>query len=92
MERVLTIGEPMGLFIAKEEKPLECVRNYFTSVAGAEFNVSVGLTRLGIKVGYLTKLGTDPFGKSIINQMNDAANFSANCYTYSQLVARWCVD
>lgn len=72
MKRVLTVGEPMGLFIAKEEKPLECVRNYFTSVAGAEFNVSVGLTRLGMKVGYLTKLGTDPFGKSIINQMNDA--------------------
>ncbi|MCI8650709.1 MAG: sugar kinase [Anaerotruncus sp.] len=60
----------MGLFIAQEECKLEEVRNFSTSVAGAEFNVAVGLTRLGHTVGYLTKVGDDPFGRQIINCMN----------------------
>lgn len=70
-KRVLTMGEPMGLFIAQEEAALENVKHFSTSVAGAEFNVAVGLTRLGHTVGYLTKVGNDPFGKQIINCMNE---------------------
>lgn len=69
-KRILTAGEPMGLFIAQEEALLEDVRHYMTSVAGAEFNVAVGLTRLGHEVGYMTKLGTDPFGRQIVKMMN----------------------
>lgn len=70
-KRILTLGEPMGLFIAQEEAKLEDVRHFTTSVAGAEFNVAVGLTRLGHKAGYFTKLGRDPFGKMIINVMKE---------------------
>lgn len=69
-KRILTAGEPMGLFIAQEEGLLEDVRHFMTSVAGAEFNVAVGLTRLGHEVGYMTKLGSDPFGRQIIKVMN----------------------
>lgn len=69
-KRILTMGEPMGLFIAQEEAALENVKHFSTSVAGAEFNVAVGLTRLGHTVGYLTKVGNDPFGRQIINCMN----------------------
>ena len=69
-KRILTAGEPMGLFIAQEEARLENVRHFSTSVAGAEFNVAVGLTRLGHKVGYLSKVGNDPFGRQIVNCMN----------------------
>lgn len=69
--KVLTSGEPMGLFIAQEEDLLENVRNFTSSVAGAEFNVSIALKRLGFDVGYLTKLGNDPIGKRIIKVMND---------------------
>ena len=71
MKKILTAGEPMGLFIAQEEARLEKVKHFSTSVAGAEFNVAVGLTRLGHKVGYLTKVGEDPFGRQIINCMNE---------------------
>ncbi len=70
-KRILTVGEPMGLFIAQEEAKLEKVKHFSTSVAGAEFNVAVGLTRLGHTVGYLTKVGEDPFGRQIINCMNE---------------------
>lgn len=60
----------MGLFIAQEEALLEDVRHFSTSVAGAEFNVAVGLSRLEHRVGYLTKLGCDPFGRQIVKVMN----------------------
>jgi 2-dehydro-3-deoxygluconokinase len=68
--KIMLVGEPMGLFIAEEEALLEDVRHFSTSVAGAEFNVAVGLARLEHPVGYLTKLGDDPFGRQIIKAMN----------------------
>ena len=68
-KKLLLVGEPMGLFIAQEEARLEEVNLFAAQVAGAEFNVAVGLSRLGHSVGYLTKLGNDPFGKRIVNTM-----------------------
>lgn len=62
---VILIGEPMGLLIAQEEGPLDSVSGFSLAVAGAEFNVAVGLSRLGNKAAYMTKLGHDPFGQRI---------------------------
>ena len=42
----ILVGEPMGLFIAQEEGELSDVSGYSMAVAGAEFNVAVGLARL----------------------------------------------
>ena len=52
---VLLAGEPMALFIAQSEGPLECVDGYTAAIAGAEYNVAVGLRRLEHTAGYLTK-------------------------------------
>lgn len=41
------------------------------AVAGAEFNVAVGVARLGHRVTYMTKLGKDPFGQRIIHVLNE---------------------
>lgn len=71
LKGAMLVGEPLGLFIAQSEGALETVSGYSCAVAGAEFNVAVGLSRLGHKVGYLTKLGRDPFGKRIINVMKE---------------------
>ena len=49
--KILLVGEPMGLFIAKSEGPLDSVGEYSFAVAGAEFNVAVGMCRLGHDVG-----------------------------------------
>ena len=64
-KRLLLAGEPMGLLIAKQEGALETVKDYSMAVAGAEFNVATGISRLCHKVSYLTKLGNDPFGKLV---------------------------
>ena len=48
----ILVGEPMGLFIAQEEGKLSDVSGYSMAVAGAEFNVAVGLARLNLPVTY----------------------------------------
>ena len=68
-KRILTVGEPMGLLIAQEEGGLDEVKHFTSAIAGAEFNVAVGLTRLGHTVGYLTRVGRDPFGRQICRYM-----------------------
>lgn len=65
MYEVITIGEPMVLFAAEEIAPLEEAKHFTKFVSGAEVNVAVGLSRLGHKVTYITKLGNDPFGNYI---------------------------
>jgi 2-dehydro-3-deoxygluconokinase len=68
-DKIILAGEPMGLFIAKSKGALEDVSEYSCAVAGAEFNVAVGLRRLGHRAGYCTKLGDDPFGRRIKKTM-----------------------
>lgn len=70
-QKIMLIGEPMGLMIAKEEANLEDVRNFTSSIAGAEYNVAIGLTRLGHHVDYMTKLGNDAFGKKILKGLHE---------------------
>ncbi len=65
MSEVITIGEPMALLVADHEGPLEDIEHFMKYVAGAEVNFSIGMTRLGHSVTYITKLGQDPFGKYI---------------------------
>lgn len=65
MKKVLLIGEPLGLLIADELGKLEDINKFTKKVAGAELNVAVGLTRLGYRVEYFTKIGKDPLGINI---------------------------
>lgn len=65
MKRIVTLGEPMTMFVADEVGPLDEIDHYTKFVAGAELNVAIGLARLGHFVTYVTRLGDDPFGKYI---------------------------
>lgn len=67
MSEVILFGEPMALFVADTVGPLEEVEHYTRSLAGAEVNVCIGLSRLGHKATYITRLGDDPLGKYIEN-------------------------
>lgn len=70
MSKVILVGEPMALFIAETEGPLDKVTQFTRSAAGAEMNVAIGLKRLGHEVCYITKLGEDPFGKYLMEFLN----------------------
>ena len=62
---VFTVGEAMVLFAAAQAGPLDTVATFVRSTAGAELNVAIGLARLGLRVGYLSRLGDDSFGRLI---------------------------
>lgn len=66
---VVTFGEIMAMFVADETGPLATVDRFTRRLAGAEFNVAVGLRRLGHTVGYVTRLGADPFGECALQQL-----------------------
>ncbi|MEO3946654.1 sugar kinase [Gorillibacterium sp. CAU 1737] len=61
----VTFGEPMAMFYANEVGDLHEVHSFTRALAGAESNVAVGLSRLGHKTGYFTKLGNDHLGTYI---------------------------
>lgn len=65
MPEVILFGEPMALFVADTVGPLEDVEHFTRSLAGAEVNVCIGLTRLGHKATYITRLGDEPLGKYV---------------------------
>lgn len=72
MGKCILFGEPMALLIADEVGPLEEVEHFTRAMSGAEVNVSIGLTRLGHQVEYLTRLGDDPFGHYIVATLKEA--------------------
>lgn len=66
---VVTIGEAMALLMANKPGSLSKVNGFERATAGAELNVSVGLSRLGFKVGYISSLGDDSLGRNLIDFM-----------------------
>ena len=66
---VLTVGEAMALFAARTTGPLAEVEQFSRSVAGAELNVAIGLSRLGLRVGYLSRVGDDMLGEYLLSAM-----------------------
>ncbi len=69
--KIILLGEPMGLFMANEPGELSGVRIFTASIAGAEYNVAVGLARLGHQPAYCTRLGFDPLGEKILNGLRE---------------------
>ena len=63
---VVTFGEAMVLLVAGQPGPLEQVEVFHKRTAGAETNVAIGLARLGLKVGWASRLGTDSMGRYLL--------------------------
>ena len=62
---VVTFGEAMAMFVADESGELSTINCFTRRLAGAETNVAIGLTRLGLRVGWVSRLGDDSFGRYI---------------------------
>lgn len=67
MYDVITIGEAMIAFDPGATGPLKFVNTFEKKVGGAELNLAIGCARLGLKSGYISRLGNDEFGKYIQN-------------------------
>lgn len=63
---VVTLGEAMLMLVAEEPGPLETVQHFSKRTAGAETNVAIGLARLGLKVGWQSRLGSDSMARYLL--------------------------
>lgn len=65
----VTIGEAMAMFIATKAGDLAAADQFVKRIAGAELNVAIGLARLGLKVGWVSRVGDDSFGRFTLQQL-----------------------
>lgn len=66
---VALFGEAMLLLVADQPGPIENATGFHKRTAGAETNVAIGLSRLGLKVGWASRLGTDSMGRALLATM-----------------------
>lgn len=66
---VVTLGEAMMMLVAAQPGPLEQVETFHKRTAGAETNVAIGLARLGLKVGWGSRLGCDSMGRYLLDSI-----------------------
>lgn len=63
---VITIGDAMIAMCPREKGPIMFCDAFKRKVGGAELNVAIGCARLGLKSGWISRLGNDEFGKYIL--------------------------
>jgi len=63
---IVTLGEPMIQLNALTTGPLRHVGYFERHVAGAEANVCVAASRMGLRAGLISKVGDDEFGKCVL--------------------------
>jgi 2-dehydro-3-deoxygluconokinase len=66
---VVTVGETMAMFRAMSEGPISSTTLFEFGWGGAETNVAIGLKRLGIQTTWVSALGDDIFGDTILRAL-----------------------
>jgi 2-dehydro-3-deoxygluconokinase len=66
---VVTLGECLVSFVAVEPGPLADISAFRAVAAGAEANVAVGVARLGHASAFVGRVGTDPFGRTLMRAL-----------------------
>ncbi|TDC81615.1 sugar kinase [Micromonospora sp. KC606] len=69
---VATVGEAMVVLTPDPMAPLERADRLGVSVGGAESNLAIALAGLGHRVGWVSRVGDDPFGRRVVRHVTDA--------------------
>jgi 2-dehydro-3-deoxygluconokinase len=80
---VVTYGEAMTLFVAAQTGDLAKVSHFTKRVAGADLNVAIGLSRLGFKAGWMSRVGHDSFGRYVLDVLQ-TEGIDATCVTIDE--------
>ena len=67
MPDLYTFGEAMALFLSEDTDSVIDAKLYRRSTAGAEGNVAVAVSRLGLHAHFYTHLGQDELGTAILD-------------------------
>jgi 2-dehydro-3-deoxygluconokinase len=66
---VLTFGETMAVMVPQQRGALDAVDFFRKDFAGAESNVAIGLSRLGHRAAWISRLGDDGFGRYTLDRL-----------------------
>ncbi|MFJ6155022.1 sugar kinase [Micromonospora profundi] len=66
---VVTVGETMVVLCPAPGEPLEHAERVALSVGGAESNVAGYLARLGHDAAWVSRVGDDPFGRTVVRHV-----------------------
>ncbi|MHA6139672.1 sugar kinase [Pseudomonas mohnii] len=66
---ILSFGETMAMFVSEQTGELASVNAFHKRIAGADSNVAIGLSRLGFKVAWLSRVGADSLGRFVIDTL-----------------------
>lgn len=66
---LLTVGESMGLVVADEVGPLATASTARLSFGGSESNVAIAAARMGCRVAWVSRLGSDSLGDRIAREL-----------------------
>lgn len=71
MSEIVTIGECMAVLYPPE--PIEIVRSHtlLLDIGGAEANLAIRMQRLGHTARFISRVGDDPFGRRILNTLDE---------------------
>jgi 2-dehydro-3-deoxygluconokinase len=69
MSRVVTIGETMALLSNEKAGPLAHASALALGIGGSESNVAIGLSRLGVDVTWIGKVGRDSLGDLVVREI-----------------------
>lgn len=72
MTDLVTFGESMLRFSPPDYERLETVDQLDVRVAGAESNVAVAASRLGLDARWVSKLPDSPLGRRVVNELRGA--------------------
>ncbi len=67
--RVVTAGETMVLVVPPGPGRLRHAANVALSIGGAESNVAIGLSRLGVPAAWVSALGEDELGELVLHRV-----------------------
>lgn len=66
---VITIGDAMIAMCPEKRGPIMFTNTFEKKIGGAELNVAIGCSRLGIKAGWIGNVGDDDFGEVILRSL-----------------------
>lgn len=66
--------------VKEDFKPLKKVRNFEKFVGGSPANIAVGVTRHGLKAGFISKVSDDQFGEFVVDYFNERG-IDTSCIT-----------
>jgi 2-dehydro-3-deoxygluconokinase len=59
----------MALFVPAEPGPPDEVKHWVRTIGGAESNVACNLPTLGVRSGWVSAVGDDPFGRAMLREV-----------------------